>query len=580
MSMKRVIILALVVGTATLLSSCASRYHGSSYYTGGTPGIEPAVDLWPVRYVDDSGISFTIFEPVCDSWDGHQLRARCAVAVQSPLEPLTTYGVLTFSALTLVDKSTHTATLADFKMTRANFPSDPEQTQTQRYQASLMQNFPKHAPALALERLTGSLSVAPPPKADELNNTPPKIIVATRPAVLVCMDGPPAWRAVPGTDLQRVINTRMLVLKDATGKCYLRLFDGYLQAAALDGPWTVASQPPAGAATAEKQAADSGAVDLMAGTPDAVTHKMPSLHQPRVPDVFVATQPSELIQFRGEAQYAAIPGTDLLYAVNTTGNVFKSLKNQQNYILISGRWYKAPSLDGPWRFVPGSHLPRDFANIPDNSPKENVKASVPGTQQATEALIANSIPQSIAVARTNRMAAPQFDGAMQLAPIAGTPLHYIVNSATPIIEVDPQTWYACQDGVWYSFQRGDWPVGGGDRCAAGDLYDTRQVRRCIISLMCRCTARIQTWFMKATPRVIWARKWPMMARWFTGRDTITIRGSGRCGMARRSLGAGASTIAGRRGGVGDSIAALAGAGAGAGRLFSAVPVLGWIRALA
>jgi len=458
--MKRVIILTLVVGTATLLSSCASRNHGSPNYTSGIPGNEPVVDLWPVRYVDTSGVYFTIFEPVCDSWDGHLLTARCAVAVQGPLEPLTTYGVFTFSALTLVDKSTHTATLADFKVTRANFPSDPDQTQTQRYQASLMQNFPKHAPALALERLTGSLSVAPPPKADELNNTPPKIIVATRPAVLVWIDGPPTWRAVTGTDLQRVINTRMLVLKDGTGKCYLRLFDGYLQAAALDGPWTVAGQPPAGAAAAEKQAVDSGAVDLMAGTPDAVRHKMPSLHQPPVPDVFVVTQPSELIQFRGEVQYAAIPGTELLYAVNTSGSVFKSLKNQQNYILISGRWYQAPSLDGPWRFVPGSHLPRDFANIPDNSPKENVKASVPGTQQATEALIANSIPQSIAVARTNRLAAPQFDGAMQLAPIAGTSLHYIVNSATPIIEVDPQTWYACQAGVWYtsSAATGPWAV--------------------------------------------------------------------------------------------------------------------------
>jgi hypothetical protein len=150
----------------------------------------------------------------------------------------------------------------------------------------------------------------------------------------------------------------------------VRLFDGYLQAAALDGPWTVAGQPPAGAATAEKQAANSGEVDLMAGTPDAVTHKMPSLHQPPVPDVFVATQPSELIQFRGEAQYAAIPGTELLYAVNSSGNVFKSLKNQQNYVLISGRWYKAPSLNGPWRFVPASHLPMTLPTFPTTVPRK------------------------------------------------------------------------------------------------------------------------------------------------------------------------------------------------------------------
>ena len=49
---------------------------------------------------------------------------------------------------------------------------------------------------------------------------------------------------------------------------------------------------------------------------------------------------------------------------------------------------------------------------------------------------------------------------MQLAPIEGTPLHYVVNSATPIIEVDPQSWYACQNGVWYAATsaNGPWTV--------------------------------------------------------------------------------------------------------------------------
>jgi uncharacterized membrane protein YgcG len=127
---------------------------------------------------------------------------------------------------------------------------------------------------------------------------------------------------------------------------------------------------------------------------------------------------------------------------------------------VSGRWYRAPSLNGPWQFVPAHQLPRDFANIPDQSPKENVKASIPGTSQAEEALIANSTPQSAAVARTNQMAPPQLDGAAQLAPIDGTPLHYVVNSATPIIEVDPQSWYACQNGIWYvgSSANGPWMV--------------------------------------------------------------------------------------------------------------------------
>jgi hypothetical protein len=228
----------------------------------------------------------------------------------------------------------------------------------------------------------------------------------------------------------------------------VHLFDGYLVAPSLDGPWSVAGAPPAGASTAEAQAAQNG-TDLLPGEPDADTGKLPSLNMGPAPEVFVATAPSELIIFNGQPSFVAIPGTQLLYAANTSGNVFKSLTDQRNYILISGRWFSAASLDGPWRFEPGNKLPRDFASIPDDSPKENVKASVPGTTQAQEALIANSIPQSTGVPRNTQMQPPQMDGAMQLAPIEGTPLHDIANSGTPIIEVDPQSWYACQNGVWY-----------------------------------------------------------------------------------------------------------------------------------
>ncbi len=199
---------------------------------------------------------------------------------------------------------------------------------------------------------------------------------------------------------------------------------------------------------------------MLAGEPDPATHRLPSLHASLTPAVYVVTTPSELITFSGPPAYAPIPSTHLLYATNTSGNVFKLLTDQQNYILISGRWYRAASLNGPWQFVPCSQLPRDFTDLPDTSPKENVKASVPGTVQAEEALIANSIPQSTAVSRTNHMRDPQIDGPVQLSPIEGTPLHYVVNGATPIIEVEPQSWYACQDAVWYTAPsvQGPWTV--------------------------------------------------------------------------------------------------------------------------
>jgi hypothetical protein len=162
-----------------------------------------------------------------------------------------------------------------------------------------------------------------------------------------------------------------------------------------------------------------------------------------------STTPAELILFDGEPDFVRSGGTPLLYAANTTGNVFKSLSDQQTYLLISGRWFRALSLAGPWQFLPADRLPPGFAAIPDDSPKENVKASVPGTPQLTDALIDNVIPEGTKVPRGTRMQDPQIDGPPQLSPITGTPLHCVGDSGTPIIEVGAHSWYACQNGVWF-----------------------------------------------------------------------------------------------------------------------------------
>jgi hypothetical protein len=462
---KRTIMLGLALGTISLLSSCATNNGVETTEAPGVYGSVTASDIypetqagrinesWPINF-DEGSTHYTIYEPECDSWDGHEMSGHSSLAARPAGRAQPFYGVISFKAITLVDKATQTATLANFQMISADFPW--ARNEMKNFLVPILIHFSKNTAPLALDRLEESLVSPAPPEGVHLDNTPPKIIFATRPAVLVYIDGSPVWRPVPGTGLERVVNTRMLLLKDEYGHYYLHLFDGYLQSASLDGPWTLADQPPAGAAVAENLALASGQVDLMTGWPDE-SGKMPSLYALPAPDVLIATQPTELIEFGGAAEFATIPGTGLLYALNTSGNVFKWLTNQQTYILISGRWYSAPSLDGPWQFIPGKQLPPDFAKIPDDSPKANVKASVPGTIEAKEALIQNSIPESTAIARTGQMPNPQIDGAMQLETIEGTPLHYVVNSATAIIEVDPQTWYACQNGVWYEATSGNGP---------------------------------------------------------------------------------------------------------------------------
>ena len=93
------------------------------------------------------------------------------------------------------------------------------------------------------------------------------------PSLLIFIDGEPQYVPVEGTSLTRVVNTRVLLLKDPKGRLYLHVLDGYMEAAALTGPWKVAKAPPKGAAKAETVARELRQIDLLEGqenpTPNA-----------------------------------------------------------------------------------------------------------------------------------------------------------------------------------------------------------------------------------------------------------------------------------------------------------------------
>jgi hypothetical protein len=135
--------------------------------------------------------------------------------------------------------------------------------------------------------------------------------------------------------------------------------------------------------------------------------------------------------------------------------------NSQYYILVAGRWFSSPSIaSGPWSFIAADTLPPDFAKIPPYSPKASVLASIPGTPQAKEALIANQIPQTATIRRTGALLNLTYLGSPDFQPITGTSMTYAVNSATPVIYVPGGSYYACQGAVWFAggFANGPWTV--------------------------------------------------------------------------------------------------------------------------
>jgi hypothetical protein len=160
--------------------------------------------------------------------------------------------------------------------------------------------------------------------------------------------------------------------------------------------------------------------------------------------------PSALIDIAGDPQFASIPGTQLRYVSNTSSDVFFSRQTTLWYVLLSGRWFRAANLNGPWKFT-SRQLPKDFAKIPEASPRGRVLVSVPGTTQAFYAASAAQVPHVNAVdAATGKLTVAYEGGAPSFEAIAGTPLHYAANADADVIEVSPAQYVACSDGVWYA----------------------------------------------------------------------------------------------------------------------------------
>jgi hypothetical protein len=411
----------------------------------------PRESTWPYA-VDSGDTKILVYPPQLQSWNGSELDATAAASVTVGEKGTPTFGILDISARTLVDKGSRLVTLDDYKVVKADFPS--AQDKSPAWTKALQDDAKGKSRTIALDRLEASLEIAASQDSSRgaapIRNDVPTVILSTKPAMLVYVDGAPVFRALEKTNYQRVVNTRPLLVKSAQGDLYLHVFDGWLTAKAIDGPWAVATKPPSDLTNVLDAAKATRQVDLLTGQTSA-DEPPPTLAKGPVPTIYVATMPTELVVTDGVPNWVPIPGTQLLFADNTTGHLFKLVSDQYTYALLSGRWFRTRNeTQGPWEFVPSDKLAKDFAQIPDDSPKENVKAAVAGTPQAREAAIAATVPSTAAVdAKKAKLTSPTFDGAPKLEPIAGTTLHYVANSPTPIIQIDANTFYAVENGVWF-----------------------------------------------------------------------------------------------------------------------------------
>ena len=420
----RITRLLLLIGT--LISPLAARAQDATQ--------------WPHTVTNLNGATAVVYQPQAVSWpDQKTLTARIAVVITPAGAKTPILGTLELSFGTTIDNPTHLVALSDPKLITSHFPSlDTERAaQVQDRIGALLATLPlKQVPLEAIVLSLKELPQTAQPAA--VNNDPPLIFHADRPASLVVFDADPIMAPAGNSGLKFAVNTNWEVFQDADGTWYLLNNGIWLSAPAATGPYKLVNKlPPA----FSRLPSDANFADAREAIPPK---PVPAA---KVPIIFVSTKPAEIIVTDGPVQLAAIPGIGLQYVKNTASDLLFEAAQSKFYYLASGRWFSAPGLDGPWTFAT-DNLPADFALIPPEGTRGKALASVPGTSEAQLAVIQAQIPEQATLKRSEAKLTVTYAGQPQFKPIPGTDLTYAVNTSFQVIGVGDK-YYACYQGAWF-----------------------------------------------------------------------------------------------------------------------------------
>jgi len=401
---------------------------------------------WP-REKFSNGTRLIIYQPQVDDWKNFQdLSWRMAVSL-TPNGGKEVVGVVEMKGNTNVDNFAKIVMITNPQVTGTYFPSlDPA---TAEKMQQLFKNFVPPTITISLHRLIASLPMPQSPAGVQLNNDPPKIFVGYRPSILLSVDGEPALSDVPKTNLKFVLNTQWpLFFDNGNSTYYLAVGQQWLTASSLAGQWSPTKKlpPDMSKVAQEKQWSALKKVIPPPAKSGGVT-----------PAVFYSDKPAEVILFDGQPVYAQIPDTQLTYATNTDSVVFVYTPTQQFYYLTAGRWFSANDLQGPWTYATPD-LPADFAKIPLSSPASAILVSVPGTDEAKDAVLLAQVPTTMTIkpAEAQAKVKVEYGGEPKFEPIKGTSMSYATNTQDKVIKVG-DVYYLCLQGVWFMSPKAQGP---------------------------------------------------------------------------------------------------------------------------
>ena len=397
---------------------------------------------WPREITATAG-TIVLYQPQAEKLAGNQLTARGAIALKVAGRADPIFGAMWMSATVDVDRDSGMAWVHTLRVTRVRWPEATPEQQL-RFTQYVEADFPTAGFRMTIERLQASLASAEAERShvEGLKSDAPNIVFTEQLSVLLLYDGEPRTQPMENPNLELVVNTPFGVVRDkATGIYYLGGGKIWYSATDPKGPWQAGATPPA---------------EITGATPTDTSTAPPPANPPAV---VTATTPTELVVTQGPPKWQTTAGGKLLYVENTETPWIRETEGTDNYLLISGRWFRSASVQGPWAFARPDSLPASFQDIPPTSPIGGVRSSIALTVEAQDAILDLAIPQTTAVQRSQAKLTVTYDGEPAFSDIPNTSVAYATNTASQVLRV-AGAYYACDNGVWFKAQSatGPWAV--------------------------------------------------------------------------------------------------------------------------
>jgi hypothetical protein len=410
-----------------------------------------AQDSWPKTATTSDGTIIKLYQWQPESFADNTLKAHAAISVMENGKSEPVFGVAWLKATT--ESQGDQVQVKSIYITNIKLPGEDDDAKLEKYANTLEDRVPAWNIELSNKDLQSSLDLNKQQTslANQISNDPPKVIYTNVPSILVSIDGAPKLQTNKDWGVEAVVNTPFVLVKNRDDKFYLYGGKHWYTAPAATGPYKLITDIPNNLDKIEAAIKEADAKNNPEEKKETDANT--------IYNIVVTSEPAELIQSKGEANFSAVDGTGLLYVSNSENDIFMDINSQQYYVLLSGRWYKSKTLSGKWEYVAADQLPADFTKIPKGSPKDNVLASVAGTQEANDAVAEAQVPQTAKVERSKVREEVIYDGDPEFEAIDGTDMYYATNTPGSVIRWQGR-YYSVDNGVWYESYNavGPWAV--------------------------------------------------------------------------------------------------------------------------